>query len=216
MKLVLAFLLALPLVAQETGRYFAAIWPEGCVRVPRESCWTYAYLPDGWTVAKATSGPSWAYQLVAPPSPPGSGTGASWATDLLDCKPSVAGAVATIKGPCRVNMGGEVFSITVDATATLSGASTNGTVRWYWDADGILRADKGGSAATLTCNASCRTAAITNPGPRVGLPVAEMEYTANVFTILRDKRAVYGIKIVECGAGTTCVERQGVTTISVP
>jgi hypothetical protein len=66
-RLVLAILLCLPLTAQDTGRYFAAIWPEGCTRVPRESCWTYAYLPDGWTVEKATSGPSWAYQLLAAP-----------------------------------------------------------------------------------------------------------------------------------------------------
>ena len=67
-RLVLVGLLCLPLTAQETGRYFAAIWPEGCIRLPRESCWTYAYLPDGWTVTKATSGPSWAYRLIVPPA----------------------------------------------------------------------------------------------------------------------------------------------------
>ena len=64
---LLLLVLALPLVAQETGRYLAAIWPEGCTTEPRDLCWTYAYLPEGWTVEKATSGPSWAYQLLAPP-----------------------------------------------------------------------------------------------------------------------------------------------------
>lgn len=63
----LLLLLASYLSAQETGRYFAALWPEGCTRVPRESCWTYAYLPEEWMVEKATEGPSWAYRMVAAP-----------------------------------------------------------------------------------------------------------------------------------------------------
>src|SRR5512135_1088951 len=134
-RFVLAALLCVPLAAQETGRYFAAIWPEGCVRVPRESCWTYAYLPDGWTVEKATSGPSWAYQIIAAPGTNPS-PGAVRSADLLDCKPSVSGTVATIAGPCQINVGGEVFSITTDATATLSGTVTTGTVYWYWNPDG--------------------------------------------------------------------------------
>jgi hypothetical protein len=113
-------------------------------------------------------------------------------------------------------MGGEVYGITTDATATLSGPSTNGTVRWYWDANGWLLADKGGSVAILTCNAACRPVATTGPGPRIGLPVAEMPFAANVFTTVRDQRAIYSLKVVECGAGLTCIERQGVTTVSAP
>ena len=64
---LLLAVLCLPLLSQETGRYFSAIWPEGCVREPRENCWTYAYLPDGWSVQKAAEGPEWAYQIVLPP-----------------------------------------------------------------------------------------------------------------------------------------------------
>jgi len=209
--LALAILLCLPLAAQIVGPQFVVpVWDRVNLR------YDYAYLPDGWTVTKATIGPSWAYQLVAAPGTnPGQAVELR-AADLLDCKPSIAGSVAIIKGPCRVNIGGEIVSITTDATAILSGTVSSGTVRWYWDADGYLRADGGGTSATLTCNAACRVASTTGPGPRVGLPVAEMTFAANVFTVVRDQRAIYGLKVVQCGAGTTCVERQGVTEISVP
>src|SRR5512143_1031120 len=137
-RLVIPLLFCLPLMAQQKiGPVVGLripVYDYSCPAHPSVSCYRYLRLPEGSSVAPDPLGISDGVLVL-----PGGGTpgpGVAWSTDLLDCKPSIAGNTATIKGPCRVNIGGEVFSITTDAIATLSGASTSGTVRWYWDADG--------------------------------------------------------------------------------
>ena len=144
----------------------------------------------------------------------GSGGGASQAADLLDCKATVSGAVATVKAPCKFAVGGAVFSITADATATLSGASTSGTVYFYWNSSGQLIADEN-TTASLTCNASCATAT-TGGFPFDAFQVATATFTSTSYDVggVTDKRAFLNTKNIECGSGLTCTESGGITTVS--
>src|SRR5205814_3241403 len=71
----------------------------------------------------------------------GGGGGASQSADLIDCKVTVSGATATISTPCQLTIGSVVHSLALNATATLSGTNSTGTVYFYWSYNGNLTAD---------------------------------------------------------------------------
>jgi hypothetical protein len=136
-------------------------------------------------------------------------------SELTDCKATrTSGSVVTVDAPCNFSIGGSLFALTADATATLSGTSTNGTVYFYWNSSGQLIADEN-TTATLACNASCTTAT-TGAFPSNGFQVATATFTATAYNVggVTDKRSALNMKIVECGSGMTCSDSGGITTVA--
>ena len=132
----------------------------------------------------------------------GGGGGASSSQQLSDCRASVNASTLTVE-PCQVALGANVFAITSNAIATLSGSAVSGSAYVYWDAAGRLTIDHN-TAATITCNQACDIGS-TGGIPTTSIPVAIVTFGGGQFNPPLDRRAVYSTRNTFCGDGLKCL-----------
>jgi hypothetical protein len=123
------------------------------------------------------------------------------------------GAGCAAASPCNVRFGYQVYSITNNATATISGTGI-GTAYIYLNSSGTLMV---GNNLTVTCSAGCtQQAGITSFPPNV-LPVYTWTATNGTWDATggRDQRAFLSAKTLAAGQGIIVTEAPGQTTLAV-
>jgi hypothetical protein len=149
------------------------------------------------------------------PKTPASGPGGSGTATLNVLATSANGNVLTIgdgcssSSPCNVRLGGTVYSIVSQATATLS--SGTGMAFVYVAPGGVVKV---GHNLTLTCAGCTAESGVTNFPPDV-VPVAMWTASNGAWAVQTDSRAFLSKDRANTGTGLTTTIGADYQTISV-